>query len=56
MQSIDAEFERIDMGVSVKEPVPLTPRGRSDGSYDPKGTATRAEGAAILHRFLEAAE
>ena len=27
--------------------------GRSDGSFDPKGSATRAEVAAMLHRFLE---
>ena len=29
-------------------------RGYPDGSFKPKGTATRAEVASILHRFLEA--
>jgi DNA repair photolyase len=28
--------------------------GKGDGILDPKGTATRAEVAAMLHRFLEA--
>jgi hypothetical protein len=30
--------------------------GKGDGIFDPKGTATRAEVAAMLHRFIESAE
>ncbi|MDL2274195.1 S-layer homology domain-containing protein, partial [Oscillospiraceae bacterium OttesenSCG-928-G22] len=29
--------------------------GKPDGIFDPQGSATRAEVAAMLHRFLEAA-
>lgn len=30
--------------------------GREDGSFDPKGTATRAEVSAVIKRFIEAIE
>jgi hypothetical protein len=30
--------------------------GKPDNAFDPKGNATRAEVAAMLHRFIEAME
>jgi hypothetical protein len=43
-------------GVSVTEFAPNAPMscGRPDGAFDPYSGATRAEAAAMLHRYAEA--